>query len=266
MIPLKFGLFWSGAELSYFRFLTFASLRKHHPNDEIELYLSKSSSKNISWVNEKQDFQYENNYSKNYIDELNKLNVKVIEMDLFSTYAPNYQSDLFRWWWLYNNGGFYLDADQIILKPFNDLPLQSDFIYSIYKAQSCGIYSPVGVIGSSKGCKIVKQIMNEMISCYNPKDYNSLGPFMFRDLFFKYREKWEKENIMFNAPPNFFYPVSESYMIDKIYNSVIHISEESYSLHWYGGHYKSQEFNKIFDEDYKGNINTISVLQKKSRI
>jgi|GEM_PF-2271219 len=260
MIPLKFGLFWSGTELSYLRFLTFVSLRKHHPDAEIELYLSKQSAKDIKWGVEKQDFQREGRLFTDYIPALSKLGVKVVESNLFPTYAPNYQSDLFRWWWLYNNGGYYLDTDQIILRPFYSLP-DVDFIYSIYRAQSCGIYAPVGVIGAKKYCPVVKQIMNEMMDCYDPKDYNSLGPFMFRDLFSKHREEWESENVLFNAPPNYFYPIPESYLINKVYEDVIHITQESYALHWYGGHPQSQRFNEFYDcNSCKAGRNTIDIL------
>jgi mannosyltransferase OCH1-like enzyme len=192
MIPLKFGLFWSGTTLSYLRFLTFVSLRKNHPNAKIELWISNKSSKNASWRSEKQDFQKEEK-SLCYLDKLHLLDVDIFEKELFPTYAPNYQSDFFRWWWLYNNGGFYLDTDQIILKPFDDL-LNTDFIYSIYRAVSCGIYSPVGVIGAKEKCPIVKDIMAEMPNCYKPDDYNSLGPFMFRNLYSKHQEAWHKGN------------------------------------------------------------------------
>ena len=262
MIPLNFGLFWSGSKMSALRFLTFVSLRKHHPNAEITLYLSKKSDKNVSWGVEKQDFQCFNGESC-YIDKLSSLDVKIVEAELFPTYAPNFQSDLFRWWWIHNNGGFYLDTDQIILKPFNDLPLDVDLIYSMYRAESCGIYSPVGAIGAKKGCKIVEGIMNEMSRCYDPDNYNSLGPFMFRDLYFKHQEKWHNENTIFNAPPNYFYPFSESRLITRAYTSNVHLTGEVYSLHWYGGHPMSQEFNNTFSEEScLVNEDTISKLAK----
>jgi hypothetical protein len=261
MIPLKFGLFWSGTELSFLRFLTFVSIRQHHPYAEIELYHSKKSDKNISWRAEKQDFQ-SSEKTKCYLSKLEDLDVKIIDSDLFPTYAPNYQSDLFRWWWLYRNGGFYLDTDQIILKPFDGLPLESDFIYSMYRAKSCGIYSPVGAIGSKQGSPIVERIMDEMMGCYDPQNYSSLGPFMFRDLYFKHRDDWEKK-AMFNAPPNYFYPIPESRMIKSVYESRIHLTGESYALHWYGGHPLSQKFNKkVSEESISNDEDTISLLAR----
>jgi len=262
MIPLKFGLFWSGTNLSLLRFLTFVSLRKHHPDAEIELWVSNKSNNSTSWKKERQDF-HNDRKSKCYLSELKALNVKVIEKDLFPTYAPNYQSDLFRWWWLYNNGGFYLDTDQIIIKPFNDLLDLGDFIYSMYGAVSCGIYSPVGVIGSKKENPIIKEIMAEMPNCYNSNNYNSLGPFMFRDMYKKCSEKWAKNSEMFNAPPSYFYPFAESRLIKNAYKSNVHLTRETYALHWFGGHKDSQEFNNSFTEQslFK-NEDTISMLSR----
>jgi|SaaInlV_100m_DNA_2_1039680.scaffolds.fasta_scaffold23606_2 hypothetical protein len=263
MIPQKFGLFWSGAELSFLRFLTFVSLRKHHPNAEIELWVSNKSNNSASWRSEKQDFQSAVK-KKCYLKDLKSLNVKVIERDLFPTYSPNYQSDFFRWWWLFNNGGFYLDTDQIILKPFDDLLDIADFIFSMYNAESCGVYSPVGVIGASKNNGIVEDIMNKMPSCYDPSDYNSLGPFMFRELYANNIDDWKMKSSMLNAPPNIFYPVPESRLIGSVYESQIHFAEDSYCVHWYGGHPKSQEFNdKFTEESLEGNwFDTITVLAK----
>ena len=242
--------------------MTFVSLRKHHPDSEIELYVSEKSDKKISWGNEAQDFQTKGS-GKCYLDKLEDLDVKVIRREMFPTYAPNYQSDLFRWWWLNKNGGFYLDTDQIILKPFNTLPLEYDLIYSMYQAKSCGVYSPVGVIGANKGCKAVKDIIKKMPECYKPNDYNSLGPFMFRELYFKNRDKWDKENRLFNSPPHFFYPVPESGYMSRVYESPMHITGDSYAFHWFGGHPKSQIFNRELTE---GNVlernNTISELAK----
>ena len=142
-VNLKFGLFWSGSKLSYLRYLTFVSLRKFHPDSEIELYTTDNySNKDYNWGCEKQDFENEID-GIDYMAELHKLDVKIIKTELFDGYPSNYQSDLFRWWWLKNNSGFYLDTDQIILRSFADLNRDFDFICPSYMVQSCGHYTPV---------------------------------------------------------------------------------------------------------------------------
>jgi hypothetical protein len=246
MIPLKFGLFWSGAPLSYLRYLTFKTLRLWHPDAEIELYLSRKFQKDgFNWQDEKQDFQNIDHIGQNYLGDLNDLKVRVIPGDFFAGYPSNFQSDLFRWWWLKNNNGFYLDADQIILKSFETLPLDNNLIYSAYPAQSCGFYSPVGVIGAENS-EMVNWIHELLPQFYVKDNYNSMGPFMFRAILGS--RPWKDK--MFNAPPNIFYPIPESQYIGAVYSGDFKIPAESFALHLYGGHPLTQEFNRKYTEEF----------------
>jgi len=263
VINLKFGLFWSGSKLSYLRYLTFKTLRHFHPEAEIELYIAEKAKKDgYTWTCEKQDFEEEIK-GDDYIEKLKPLNIKVFKGNFFEQYPPNFQSDFFRYWYLKNNGGFYLDTDQIILKSFKDLPLDNDLIYSGYAAKSCGYYTPVGCIGASKDSEIVDWVMKLLPQFYNINNYNSLGPFMFRDML--NARKWKDK--MFNAPSNYFYPIPDSYLVTHIYDGTLKIPEESYSLHWYGGHKLSQEFNKKYTKQYAGSSSdTISRVLREKQI
>ena len=55
-----------------------------------------------------------------------------------------------------------MDTDQIILKSFKDLPLESNFIYSRYQEPQCGDYLPTGVLGLQKGSDIGKIAMDNV--------------------------------------------------------------------------------------------------------
>ena len=85
MIDLKFGLFWSGADMSYLRYLTFASLRKFHPNSTIELYISEGyTTDGFNWNVEKQDFQTNDFAQTVELGKLKDIGVDVKNIDLFS--------------------------------------------------------------------------------------------------------------------------------------------------------------------------------------
>jgi hypothetical protein len=262
MIDLKFGLFWSGAKMSYLRYLTFKTLRHFHPSAEIELYTTDSFSKDkLSWTNEKQDFQ-DDSEIVDFYPYLSELGVKINKFDKFPAYAPNFQSDLFRWWWLNNNSGFYLDNDLIVLRAFNSLPLDVNLIYSAYPAVSCGFYTPVGVIGANNS-DIVKWTNDLIPKFYDPGNYNSMGPFMFRSMLgFK---KWNDKT--FNAPSHYFYPVSESYRMKEIYDGKLILPKESLSCHWYGGLPLSQEFNKKYSPQVaQTSTDTISCILRERNL
>jgi mannosyltransferase OCH1-like enzyme len=77
-----------------------------------------------------QEFIHPKNFKKDYLPELGKLDVEIVPKENFAKYAPNHQSDIFRYWFLKEHGGFYLDTDQIILQSFKSLPLKdNDFLY-----------------------------------------------------------------------------------------------------------------------------------------
>jgi hypothetical protein len=264
MIPLQFGLWHSGVNLSYLRYLTFKTLRYFHPDSKIQLFLGSEFKKDgHRWGEEKQDFEDASAIQKDYIDKLKDINVEVIKVDWFSHVAPNFQSDLFRYWYLKNISGFYLDTDQIILKSFNGLPLDNDFIYSGYEAASCGYYTPVGVLGSAKNVEIVDFIHANITKFINPNNYNSAGPFMFREVI-KYKQ-WKDK--IFNAPSNYFYPIPDSYLVESIYNGTLKLNSESFALHLFLGHPKSQEFNKKYTEEFaKTSNDTISRFLRENSI
>ena len=245
MIPLKFGLFWAGDVLSYLRYLTFKSLRHHHPDAKIQLYLTKEyNKKSHKWSGESQDFEKKLDI-KNYLDELKSLDVEIIRVKYIGSpdLCAILQADLARWL-MVKEGGFYLDTDQIILKPFDTLPLDKEFIYCRYNEVQCGDYLPTGVIGIEKNSKIPDLAIKEVLENYSYINYNSSGPFMMRKLINKI-----DLSRSFNAPYSYFYPINSSSMAWAIYGGKYIPNDDSYALHWFGGHPLSQEFNKRYTEE-----------------
>jgi len=258
MIPLNFALFHSGGPLTYLRYLTFKTLRHFHPQSKIQLYVAKECNINgCEWTEQQQDFQHLNQYGHNYLDDLKKLDVEVITEDFFPKYAPNYQADIKRWQWLRDNGGIFLDTDQIILQSFKSLPLHSEFIYT-----NSNRYFPVGVIGLEKGSPIAIKINEEIESYYNIKDYNCLGPGMLMRI----APKLDLSK-SFNAPTKYFYPMPFPDFVYKLYNGEVKVSFENYALHWYAGHPLSQCFNEKYTEELaKTSKDTISVFLRNKEI
>ena len=133
-------------------------------------------------------------------------------------------------------------------------------ICSVYKAKSCGIYSPVGVIGASKDSKIVKYVNENILRYYEPNNYNSIGPFMFLKVL--NQEQWTDK--IYNAPSDVFYPIAESYLIGQVYGGMFEIPKDSFALHWYGGHKLSQQFNLSYtEESVKNSKDTISKVIRR---
>jgi mannosyltransferase OCH1-like enzyme len=266
MISLNFGLWWSGAKLSYLRYLTFKTLRHFHPHSRIQLFTNNKYNENND-QKVSQEFNNDDAIKRDYFNELEKLDVEIVRVNYFSKFAPNHQSDFFRWWHLKENGGFYLDTDQIILKSFKGLPLkQYNFIYSSYKVNSplapSGTYSPVGVLGATKDSKILKHIACILPDYLNEEIYDSIGPDMFRDVIQKIDMSQG-----FNAPSKYFYLATIGDQTKGIYSGKMELSNENYALHWFGGYNDSQKFNRKYTEEFaKSSDDTISRFLRKKKI
>lgn len=265
MIPLQFALFWCGTKLSYLRYLTFKSLRHFHPDSKIELYVSEEANLGIHrWGTERQDFEIKEKECKDYIDELPKLGIAVNRVKCVGSpdYCAILQADLFRWIWMRDNGGFYLDTDQIITKSFSGLNLDNEFIYSRYMEPQCGDYLPVGVLGLEKGSQIADIVLSTIGSCYSPNNYNSSGPFMMREAIGRISLARA-----FNAPSYYFYPIHTSMNVGHIYGGNFVPDPKTYAIHWYGGHPKSQEFNRNYSEEFaRVSTDVLSVFLRRENI
>jgi hypothetical protein len=189
------------------------------------------------------------------MDKLKDIGVEIVIMKGFAeNHNPVVQSDIFRYWWLNNNGGFYLDTDQIILKSFETMPLKFDLLYTLYFNPQCGMYAPVGVIGCCKGSAVMDYVMKNIMRYYQSNNYNSTGPFMFIDIL----KRVDLSNA-FNMPPVAWYPAQHSDMVGEIYNGNLELPTTSWALHWFGGHPVSQEFNKKYTEEFaKTSTDTVS--------
>jgi hypothetical protein len=265
MINLNFALRWSGNKLSYLRYLTFKTLRHFHPHSRIQLYHSRKFKEGRG--DEKQGFAKPDVVKEDYLEKLKELNIEMVRFDYLSKYWPNHQSDVFRWWWLKNHGGFYLDTDQIILRPFRGLPLAKyKFIYSCYEVISPyapeGKFAPVGVLGASKDSKIVDYVNSVMLTKYKINNYNSIGPFMMMDILNKV-----DMSEAFNAPYAYFYPAPICNYVSMICDGSLKLDKNNYALHWFGGCDRITKFKNIYSEEFaKTSKDTISKFLREKRL
>jgi len=203
---------------------------------------------------EEQDFlNYEGQDYFGFVNQIEK--IKIREFYTEYNYSPTSMSDLFRWTILEKNGGWYFDMDQIFLRPFDEL-CNYHFIFG------CEKYNYSGVIGAEKDHPYIKEMKKRTIDKLKEgfEKYCEAGNWLFSDFI------QDKADI-FKTPNNYFYPLTDSCHSDRLYSGEFKIPEESFALHWFGGHPFSQEFNKKFTEKYANNgTDTISMFLKKSGI
>jgi len=269
MITLNFGLYWSGAPLSYLRYLTFKTLRHFHPRSRIQLFTSKfDKNKKRDYTGcPRQEYINPGKIQKDYLPKLKDLGIEIVFIKLDDKYLPFQQADIYRWSFLKHHGGIYLDPDQIILRSFEDLPLKKyEFLYSSYKVNSKyalnGEFSPIGVLGASLKSKVVHYVDNRLMQYMAHQNYNALGVLMMEDV----KNKIDMTE-GFNAPSQYFYPAPICDYMDDIFNGKLDFKKDNYACHWYGGFEPSQVFNEKYTEEFaKISNDTISKYLREKKL
>lgn len=137
-IPRVISFFWTGAPLSFCRWMTLKSFRHYNPDWEIRLYRPESDPAaadcpplppdqvDLPWETpEQQDFAvYRGGDGR--IDYLSRLaELDIIELTWpaapIADADPVQQSDLFQWQLLAETGGFYADLDILWIRPIEPL-------------------------------------------------------------------------------------------------------------------------------------------------
>lgn len=279
MIPKRIFFYWSGHNLSWMRYMTLYSFRKMNPSWDVTLYISDNTVNIKTWNGvEEQDFS--NYIGINYFDKLSELNIKIEKVEFPVEYkeklknlSPVHESDLFRYYQLYKNGGFYCDMDVIFFRPiekFYNQVMNTDTI--VYH---CPTHLAIGFLGSSVDNQFYKDLFNFAIQNLNTIDYQSVGV----DIFYKMIGGSRSNNVNFMDNLHSKYPelninnieTSLIYFFDwtKIeynFTNPIYINKfdkESIGYHWFGGSKISQNYNNILNEsNYKEYKTTFSVLAK----
>jgi hypothetical protein len=93
-------------------------------------------------------------------------------------------------------------------------------------------------------------------------NYNSAGPFMFRELM--RLKDWQINACNMGHA---FYSAPESIYVPQIYCGNFMPHDTDFALHWYGGHPDSQEFNRKFSKEFaKTSEDSISKILRQRKI
>lgn len=278
MIPKRIFFYWSGGNLSWMRYMTLYSFRRYNPDWEVVLYLSDNDNKVKTWNGiEEQDFS--NYLGINYLDKLEELNIKIEKVELpdemkkLDNLSPVHESDLFRYYQLYKNGGIYCDMDVIFFRSIDNFYNNINNIDTIlYQSPD---YIAIGFLGSSIGNQFYKDIFDFGILNFNMSNYQSLGVDLIYMMYNGNRFTSQiLPKIISRYPDLNFYNIPESLVyhfdwtkIEYNFRTAIYVNKfpsDSIGYHWFGGSKISQHHNNIMNENnYRDFNTTFSVIAKE---
>lgn len=276
-IPKRMFFYWGGTKLSWMRYMSIYSFIKFNPDWEIILYVSEPISHEISKRKREKDQDYINYNGDDYLCRLTDSTIKIqkaefpesIEHKLKSS-SPIHRSDLFRYYVLYNKGGFYCDTDVIFFRSMDNfynkiISNNYDTIIHEYHTKEYGWMSTIGFLGSVANNQFFKDLFDLGLNYYNENSYQSIGSMLIYRLFNENKlhngEKLEGKYYLnypnlkvYNIPTSLIYQFDYTQInncFKNSYNST-HFDAEAIGYHWYGGHPTSQQYNNILnDKTYK---------------
>ena len=258
MIDCKISFFWEG-RMSWMRYMTLVSFRKLNPNWKMYLYHSQHEIGERQWSsNERDDREY---VGKDYRPMINKLGViQQVWVPPICNLAPAHRSDLFRWFILKEQGGFYSDMDLLWIRPLDKLMRQIDGTDVMFCLEDG--WMAIGFHAATAGCRLMKDIYDDALENGDPKEYQGFGtdtiyrfarlnPYQCSSLrgtyaIEQFRRKYQDLRITV-VPDEVVYPFDWR-KVDSIFQKDEAVSDKTFGIHWFGGHQLSQKWNGLLTE------------------
>ena len=273
-IPKILHLYWNGDKFTALHYLTITSFVFYNPDWKIRVYIPKTTNYvKPEWVTQEQKHEY---CGPNLMNLLFKHNIEFVTVDFneigfYNDVNDVFKSDFLRWKLLYEMGGVWSDFDILYIKTLTidifsggDLNCNKEDIEAgIYYIDG---YFPIGFLFSAKRNDIFKKCCENSLRCYNKNIYQSMGAYMWGELFATKENilKTYKNTCILNR--NTIYPFKWS-EIEEFFetNSIDTIEQKYYNIlndnivgiHWFNGSKYCKEFcSKKID------INQMSVISK----
>tara|TARA_R110002020_G_scaffold281534_5_gene497237 strand:- start:12374 stop:13225 length:852 start_codon:yes stop_codon:yes gene_type:complete len=256
-IPEKAHFYWEGDGFTYLHYLSVKSFVDQNPSWECIVHTNKVAVDTFTtpWTTPEQKKVYT---GRDYFYKLKELGVTFNEVDFEAIGVepdinPVFKSDILRWYLLGTQGGAWIDADILHLKPLSSLRSELDeditgcyvessyptphFIIGFFLSKPDNPY----FLQLYQGCKLATHL-----------DYQMFG----NKLLASYKERGLQHHLfknqkMQNLHPNSFY-IHPWFEIDQIFNakSEKYKSEQVVGVHWFNGDSRSTDFCNQFDEGY----------------
>jgi hypothetical protein len=273
--------FWGGSALSWMRYMTLYSFRKFNPDWEMILCLSENTITKKNWDSyETQDFY--NYVGSSCLEKISELSIHIESVKFPDDFkaniiSPVHESDLYRYYKLYNDGGFYSDMDVLYFRPIDD------FYNSLCENNTdtvlyhCPSYAAIGFLAADKDNCFYKDLFNFATSIETVSSYQAFGV----GLIYQFceieknrvsidsigdilRSKYKSLNIY--SIPDFLVYQYDWTEVSKVFSKAYDISkfnQKAIGYHWYAGSPVSQGYNKLLNENnYREYKTTFSELVK----
>jgi len=241
------------------------SFRKMNPDWEIVLCLSQDNICTTKWPGKYDFLNYE---GLNYFHRIKELDVVIEPVKFPDTFnaiikSPVHESDLYRYYKLYNNGGFYADTDVLYFRSMDGIYNEiAEYNANIVLYTQCD-YTAIGFLAAEKNNTFYGDLLMSALDVIDVDACQAYGT----DLFYNFCGQHNVDSVIKNrysdavvfVIPMYLVYHLNSWDIKRAFSSSIGVSafnNKSIGYHWYGGAPIAQEFNAIITEDNYMNYTT----------
>lgn len=255
------SFFWGGSKLSWLRHMTLHSFRELHPDWEIKLYISDLDIQvNKTWesIHEQDFFIYE---GEDFMNIVSKLGIEVIPWSMEGNLPPSQKSNFFKWSILASSGGVYSDMDIIFIKSIGGLYNKFVKMRGDVALTHNGYFS-IGFMMSASNNNVFKEIYNNTVKEFKPKEYQGAGVNAIYKRWKDYDQMVKEfpQCVFYNIPWRSFYALRFDEQ-DEMFRQDHFETVQLYSLgvHWFAGSKAAQHYNNwVNTSNFKSVKNTIS--------
>lgn len=236
-------MFYSSDQMSWLRYICIKSFKIHYPDIPLKLWVSKEWSPVKTWDSEEQqEFHTTPLKGTDYITMLEDLGVIIVDWEQpqevterFGLLDPIHQADIFRYWVLSQEGGYFCDTDILFLDDSLKELLENPKDVCVYYGDF-----PIGFIGGKgKGSKW--QEVYDACLRSSPNGYQSFGAPLIKQLWF------DCPHEMMNIPKYWFY-YYDHFDIWQLWHREAP-TDHLPALHLYLGGALSQIYNRLLTAD-----------------
>ena len=246
-IPKVMRFFWQGNKMSWLRALSVWSFRYHNPDWRVELHLLNLPQANRPWKTGELD---DRNYDGVDYSHIATTAANVVLLDsLNHDKAPAHNCDLYQWWLLGENPGWYCDMDVLWIKPFTIIP-EAEAVFCMESG-----YVAIGLVGSN-GSKLFRDLYHLGLR-QTPVGYQTYGADLVYQLANLSRLRDKPKGLdrtmltlrrryanIVEIPQNTIYPFDWR-QIDEIFEENRSLPDDTYGIHWFGGSKIAQKWNSL---------------------
>ncbi len=276
MIPKRMFFFWDREYISWMRYMTIESFRKMNPDWEIVLCMGDSIPE---WERKDNKRDFTAYKGENYFHKIKDLDVRIESIDYnnafhgkIKTATPIHYSDLYRYYKLHTEGGFYADMDIIFFKPMDailaDMEMKGNM--AIYHNK----YVAIGFLGAEQGNRFFRDLIPHAVSSKyinrNVDKWEAFGEMLIynflsldpkrQNLCNKIEEKYQELKV-YNIPDSLVYNYDfrqiEKAFSEKSEGMFNAFPDTSIGYHWYGGHPAAMKYVHIMNEHNYMNHKTL---------